>query len=89
MDADPGVEVEPFVLLVQLCDPSADRERGSDGAFRVVLVRLRRPEQGEDGVAAELLEGASVALELAAHLRVIRRHERLHVLRIEVLGASG
>src|SRR5207248_3682864 len=46
-----------------------------------------RAEQGEDGVAAELLERAAVTLELGAHTRVIRRDERLHVLGIEALGA--
>src|SRR5207237_4182564 len=87
VDADPDVQVEPFVLLVQLGDPPPDRERRPDRALGIVLVRLRRAEQGEDGVAAELLERAAVTLEVGAHTRVTRRDERLHVLGIEALGA--
>jgi hypothetical protein len=55
----------------------------------IVLVGLRRAEQREDGVAAELLERAAVGLELTADACVVRSHERLHVLGIEILGASG
>src|SRR4029078_2645236 len=50
---------------------------------------LRRAEQREDGVAAELLERAAVGLELTAHACVVGSHQRLHVLGIEILGASG
>ena len=81
------VEVEPLVLLVQLGDALPDRQRRAHGALGIVLVRLRRAEQREDGVAAELLERAAVGLELAADARVVRRDERLHVLRVELLGA--
>ena len=89
VDAGPDVEVEPLVLLVQLGDSLPDRERRADGALGIVLVGLRRAEQREDGVAAELLEGAAVGLELAADACVVRSHERLHVLGVEILGASG
>ena len=89
VDAGPDVEVEPLVLLVQLGDSLPDRERRADGALRIVLVGLRRAEQREDGVAAELLEGAAVGLELTADACVVRSHERLHVLGVEILGASG
>ncbi len=34
-------------------------QRGADGAFRVVLVGDRRPEQGHDLVADDLVEAAS------------------------------
>jgi hypothetical protein len=88
---NPGsdVEVEPLVLLVQLGDSLPDRERCADGALGVVLMGFRRAEKRENCVAAELLEGASVGLELTADTCVVRSHERPHVLGIEVLGASG
>ena len=89
MNAGPDVEVEPFVLLVELGDSLPDRKRRADRAFGIVLVSLRGAEQREDGVAAELLEGAAVGLELTADACVVRGHERLHVLGIEILGASG
>ncbi len=89
MDPDPDVEVEPLVLRVELGERPADREACSDRTFRVVLVRLRRPEQGQDRIAAELLEGPAVPLELGPHARVVRSDERLDVLGIELLGARG
>ena len=66
MDTRPDVEVEPLVLLVQLGDSLPHRERRADRALWIVLVRLGRAEQREDGVAAELLESAAVGLELTA-----------------------
>src|SRR5207253_8586629 len=41
-----------------------------------------------DGVAAEFLERAAVGLELTADACVVRSHERLHVLGIEIFGAG-
>ena len=40
------------------------RERSPNGALGVVLVRLRNPEDGEHGVAGELLRRAPEALDL-------------------------
>src|SRR5262249_20401290 len=77
------------VRFVQLGDSLPDRESCADRALRIVLVGLRRAEQREDGVAAELLEGAAVGLELTADACVVRSHERPHVLGIEILGTSG
>ena len=64
-----------------------DRERGSDGAFGVVLVRDRSTEQRHDRVADELLDRTAVALELGTQASVIRAEERLHVLRVHSLRA--
>ena len=75
VDPGPDVKVEPLVLLVQLGDPLSDRERGADGTLRIVLVRLRRAEERQNGIAAELLEGAAVPLELAADARVVGGYE--------------
>ncbi len=61
---DPDGETERRVFAVQLRDRLADRERGADGALRVVLVRDRSAEDGHHRVADELLDGAAEALEL-------------------------
>jgi hypothetical protein len=89
IDADPKMEVEPLVLGVQLRKRPQHGQARPDGPFGVVLVRPRRAEQGEDRVAAELLEGAAVPLELGANPSVVGRNEGLHVLDVEALGASG
>ena len=89
VDPDPDVEVEPFVLGVQVRDRLPDGEAGTNRALRVVLVRLRRPEQRQDRVAAELLERAAVPFELCPHTGVVGRNERPHVLGVELLGARG
>ena len=49
-------------------------------------MRDRRAEDGHDRVADELLDGASEALELRAHLRVVGLKQPSHVLRIHSLG---
>jgi len=87
MDPDADVQVEPLVLGVQLGDRLLDREPGADGALGVVLVGLRRAEERQDRIAAELLERAAVALELGPYPCVVRSDERLDVLGVELLGS--
>ena len=55
---DPDARLEPV-----LGDGGAHLGGGANGAQRVVLVRDGDPEDGHDGVADELLDGAAVALE--------------------------
>ena len=64
-------------------------ESGPGGAFRIVLVRGRRPEDCDDGVADELLHRAPVALELVPEPRVVRGQQRPDVLGVEPLSALG
>ncbi len=52
--------------LEVVADRVADRERGEDGADRVVLVRDRRAEHGHDRVADELLHRAAAPFDLLA-----------------------
>ena len=89
VDADADLEIEPLVLGVQLVDRAADRERGANGALRVVLVRDRRTEQRDDRVADELLDRAAEALQLGPEAGVVRREPRSNVLRVHVLGLRG
>ena len=56
--------VDVRVLLVQLGDRVADRERRPDRALGVVLVRDRRAEDRHHRVADELLDRPAVPLEL-------------------------
>ena len=82
---DPDADLE-LALLGELVP---DRERRSHRTLGIVLVRDRRAEHGHDRVADELLDGASEALELRAHLRVVRLEQAAHVLRVHALGACG
>ena len=66
--------------------PVEDRERRADGALRVVLVRDGRAEDRHHRVADELLDGAAVALELLAHVRVVAAELGRDVLGVELLG---
>ena len=51
--------------------------------------RGRRPEDGDDRVADELLHGAAEALELGLRPRVVRSEEAANVLRVETLRACS
>ena len=86
-DADPHVEIERIVSLVQLRDGVAHSERCADGAFGIVLVRRRRAVDGDHGVADELLDRAAVALQVAPERLVVAAQERADVLGIELLRA--
>ena len=81
--ADPQLEARRRV--VQLLDRAADREGSANRPLRVVLVRDRRAEDGHDRVSDELLDRASVSLDLRAKPRVVRRERRADVLRVEPL----
>ena len=81
-----GVDGDPHLEVVLLPRPVADRERRADGALGIVLVRDRRAEEGHHRVADELLDRAAVPLELAAEPLAVRREQRAHVLRVELLG---
>ena len=84
-----GVDADPHLELVALARPVADRERGADSALGVVLVRGRRAEDGHHRIADELLDGAAVALELAADAGVVAAELGLDVLGVHPLGARG
>ena len=64
-----------------------DREGGPNRPLGVVLVGDRRPEDGHDRIADELLDRASEALEVGLDLLVVRAQERLDVLGVEALRA--
>ena len=79
---DPDAKLEP-VLEGEV----ADRERCPHGALGIVLVRDGSPEERHHRVPDELLDGAAVALELAADASVVRAQKRVDVLGIHRLRA--
>ena len=83
------VDGDSHLELLLLDRPVADLERRTHRAFRVVLVRRGCAEQRYDGVADELLDGAAEALELGTKVPVVRREQRPHVLRVELLRTRG
>src|SRR5215203_636261 len=67
----PESQLEPrrevaFENLVERAEPVSKLRRGADGAEGVVLVDAWDAEDGHDGVADELLDGAAVALDRRA-----------------------
>jgi hypothetical protein len=59
------------------------------GAQGVVLVHLRDAEDGHDGVADELLDGAAVPLDHGAHRLVVAGHDRSELLGVHALAHIG
>ena len=82
------MEIALGIRLVELRDRRPDLERRADRAFRVVLVRDRRPEQRHDGIPDELLDRPSVALELVLQPGVVGLEHRADVLGVERLGSA-
>ena len=89
VDAGSDVEVQPVVGRVQLLDRLRDRDGGADRALLVILVRRRRAEECDDGVADELRDAAPVELELAPSLDVVGSEPRADVFGIERLRGRG
>jgi hypothetical protein len=83
------VQVERRVGLVQFENGLAHGECGADGALRIVLVRDGGPEDRHDRVADEFLHRPAEALDLRPQAPVVRRKHGAHVLRVELLRASG
>ena len=69
---DPDVQVPIGLVLVQPSDRVTHGECRSHRALRIVLVRHRCPEHGDDRVADELLHGSAEALELVRRARGTR-----------------
>ena len=62
---DPEIALE---LVVQVLDALADLDAGAKRPERIVLAREGNSEDGQDGVAEELLDPPSVALQHASDL---------------------
>jgi hypothetical protein len=91
---DPGANVdsgavEAFELVVQAAELSTKLDGRAHGAQRIVLVDDRDPEDGEDGVADELLDRAPVSLEHLARGLVVARPDAPQRLGVEPLAERG
>jgi hypothetical protein len=89
VDADSYVQVQVRSTVVQVRDGVQDPQSRTDCPLRIVLVRDRHPEETENTVADEVVDGPAVMLDAMLHLRVVRPQRRLHVLRIHALGFLG
>ncbi len=79
-----GVDGDPHLDVSLLACPVTNRERGANRALRIVLVRDRGAEERHHGVADELLDGAAVALELAAQTLPVRCEHGTHIFGVEL-----
>jgi hypothetical protein len=92
IDADPQGERGPVVageLLVQLRDGLANPGRCAHGAQGVVLVHDGHAEDGEDGVADELLDRAAVPLDHGLRRLEVAGERRAQALRVESFSQRG
>ena len=64
IDPYPRLQSEPLVFRVQLLDRLEDSESSANRPLGIVLMCDGRPEDGHDGVPDELLDRASVTLDL-------------------------
>ena len=75
-------------LLAQRGGAGQHVERGVESPRRIVLMRDRRPEEGEDGIAEKLRDKAVVAGDRLAERLEQRVLKRAHLLGIEALGQA-
>lgn len=91
-DTDPKDEARPALLLehgVELGQALLHGGGSAHGAFGVILVDPRHTEDGHDGVAGELLDGATEGLDLLTHLIEEGQEECAEVLGILLGGERG
>jgi hypothetical protein len=73
-------------LLIQAGDLVAQLNGGAHRAQRVIFVKQRNAEDRHDGVADELLDRATVALQDRSGGREVARQGATHRFRIELLA---
>ncbi len=76
----------PLELVVQLRLDTLHVRGSTNRSKGVVLVELRQPEDRHDRIADELLDHASVALELGAHRVEVPSHHLAERLRVELFA---
>jgi hypothetical protein len=87
--ADPDLQSQCGVSLVQLGDRLPDGEGGPDRPLGVVLVGHRRAEQGHHGVADELLHRSPEAFQVGPEALVVGGEHTSDVLDVQALGPAG
>ena len=89
MDADAQAQLDAELRLHPrrvLGEELLHTDRAAQRALRIVLVRDRRPEDDEDRVADELLDGAVVPQRFLGEVLENAGDEHLELLRVEILG---
>ena len=89
---DPAGERHPvvaFEIRVQPLERRAHLARSANRAQRVVLVDLRDAEDGHDGVADVLLDGAPMMFDRRPHRLEVPLHDAAYRLRVERLAHRG
>ncbi len=81
--------VHPLELVVERVERAEALRRGRDGAERVVIVVRGQAEDGEDGVADDLLDRPATRLEDQAHLVEVPGQELAQGLRVQSLTETG
>ena len=76
-------------LLGECLGPFLDGDRGADRPLGIVLVSLLEAEDTEHGVAAELLDGAAVKVDLPGRHLEEASDQAAHHLRVEALAQAG
>ena len=76
-------------LVVQLGEPAAQLIRRAHRAQRIVLAHLRHAEDGDHGIADELLDAAAVPLDDRFRGLEVARHHTAQALRIDSLAERG
>ncbi len=91
IDPDAQRELEPAGApqrLRVLANRVLDGEARRDGPDAMILVRDRRPEQGHDAVARELVDGAFVPMDRFHDAREAAVHDRVQLFGIEPGGEA-
>ena len=92
VDPDPQPKLERVPVAIELAqggDSLVHGQGGVDRPDRIILVGDRRPEQGHDGVAHELVDGAAVEGDRLGQASEHRCRELTHVLGVEALRQGG
>jgi hypothetical protein len=89
VDADPHLQGELRLSLVQLADRLDDPQPGPNGPLGIVLVSNRRAEDRHHCVADELLDRAAVPFELMPQTRVVRADTCANILGVGCFGGGG
>src|SRR5207302_179676 len=76
-------------VLGECLGPFLDGDRGADRPLGIVLVSLLEAEDTEHGVAAELLDGAAVKVDLPGRHLEEASDQAAHHLRVDALAQAG
>ena len=90
VDPDPHLDRPPEAILGAECGQRLlHRQRRPNGAVGVVLVGDRRPEQGEDPVAEDLVDAAAIGLDVLDHPLECAVDQPLDPFGVEMLAEPG